>query len=160
MLKNDKNYINMEETIPTADQQILSILLDYIPIVHICNIIIDMKNTSENKETLQYHMNRWNSIALKYIKADGRKELSPHTMMSAWVSDYYRVDDCLDFFKETGISYQIRFLVLDILKIHGGGVDWLDNNLLDPDLKKYRDCTDVLYSYITNELIKLFAEVN
>ena len=37
----------MEETMPT-DQQILSILLDYIPIYHICNIIIDMKNTLEN----------------------------------------------------------------------------------------------------------------
>ena len=150
----------MEETIPTADQQILSILLDYIPIVQICNIIIDMKNTSENKETLQYHMDRWDSIALKYIKAGERNELSHHSMRFAWVSDYYKLDDCLDFFKETGISYQIRFLVLDILKIQGGGVDWLDDNLLDQDLKKYRDCTDVLYSYITNELIKLFDKVN
>ena len=60
----------MEETIQTTDQQILSILLDYIPIVHICNNIIDMKNTSENKETLQYHMNRWDSIenTLKQVK--------------------------------------------------------------------------------------------
>jgi len=58
----------MEEELST-NKQILSILLDYIPNDHICNIIIDMKNTSENKETLQYHMNRWDSIALKYIKA-------------------------------------------------------------------------------------------
>ena len=149
----------MEEELST-NKQILSILLDYIPNDHICNIIIDMKNTSENKETLQYHMNRWDSIALKYIKAGKINELSHHTIVTAWVSDYYKLDDCLDFFKETGISYQIRFLVLDLLKIHGRGVDWLDDNLLDMDLKKYRDCTDILYSYTTNELIKLFSEVN
>ena len=59
----------MEEELST-DKQILSILLNYIPIVQICNIIIDMKNTSENKETLQYHMDRWDSIALKYIPID------------------------------------------------------------------------------------------
>ena len=90
-------------------KHILSILLNYIPIVQICNIIIDIKNTSEKKETLQYHMNRWDSIALKYIKADERNELSHHSMRFAWVSDepdYYRVDDCLDFLKKQG--YLIR----------------------------------------------------
>ena len=147
----------MEEEVSTY-KQILSILLNYIPIVHICNIIIDMKNTSENKETLQYHMNRWDSIALKYIKAGERKELSHHTMMSAWVSDYYRVDDCLDFFKETGISYQIRYLVLDLLKVHENDKDWLD--VRNDRRKQYRVCTDICYSYITNELIKLFAKIN
>ena len=87
----------MEEELST-NKQILSILLDYIPNDHICNIIIDMKNTSENKETLQYHMNRWDSIALKYIKAGKINELSHHSSRFAWVSDYYRVDPCLVFF--------------------------------------------------------------
>jgi hypothetical protein len=64
------------------------------------------------------------------------------------------------FFKETGISYQIRYLVLDLLKVHEIDIDWIDDDLLDQDLKKYRDCTDVLYSYTTNELIKLFAKIN
>ena len=148
----------MEETIQTTDQQILSILLDYIPIVHICNNIIDMKNTSENKETLQYHMNLWNSIALKYIKAGERNKLSHHTMVSAWVSYDYRLDDCLDFFKETGISYQIRYLVLDLLKVHENDIDWLDER--KDRRKKSRDCADVCFSYTTNELIKLFAKIN
>jgi hypothetical protein len=92
----------MEEELST-NQQILSILLDYIPIDHICNIIIDMKNTLENKEALYYHTDRWDSIALKYIKAGERNELSHHSMRCAWVSDdpdYYRVDDCLDFLKK------------------------------------------------------------
>ena len=153
----------MEETMPTTDQQILSILLDYIPIDHICTIIIDMKNTLENKEALHYHMNRWDSIALKYIKAGERNELSHHSMKFAWVSDdpdYYRVDDCLDFFKETGISYQIRYLVLDLLKVCENDIDWLDDDLLDQDIKKYRNSSDVCYSYTTNELIKLFAKIN
>jgi len=90
----------MEEELST-NKQILSILLDYIPNDHICNIIIDMKNTSENKETLQYHNDRWDSIALKYIKAGERNELSHHSSRFAWVSDdpdYYRVDPCLVFF--------------------------------------------------------------
>jgi len=98
----------MEEELST-NKQILSILLDYIPNDHICNIIIDMKNTSENKETLQYHNDRWDSIALKYIKAGERNELSHHSSRFAWVSDdpdYYRVDPCLVFLKKQG--YLIR----------------------------------------------------
>ena len=152
----------MEEELST-DKQILSILLDYIPIGHICNIIIDMKNTLENKEALHYHMDRWESIALKYIKASERNEISHHSMKFAWVSDdpdYYRVDPCLDFFKETGISYQIRYLVLDLLKVYENDIDWLDDDLLDQDIKKYRSSSDVCYSYTTNELIKLFAKIN
>ena len=84
-------------------------------------------------------------------------------MRFAWISDdpdYYRIDDCLDFFKETGISYQIRYLVLDLLKVCENDIDWLDDDLLDQDIKKYRDSSDVLYSYTTNELIKLFAKIN
>jgi len=84
-------------------------------------------------------------------------------MKFAWVSDdpdYYRVDDCLDFFKETGISYQIRYLVLDLLKVCENDIDWLDDDLLDQDIKKYRSSSDVCYSYTTNELIKLFAKIN
>ena len=82
-------------------------------------------------------------------------------MKFAWVSDdpdYYRVDPCLDFFKETGISYQIRYLVLDLLKVHENDIDWLD--VREDRRKKYRGCTDICYSYTTNELIKLFAKIN
>ena len=147
----------MEEELST-DKQILSILLDYIPIDHICTIIIDMKNTFENKEALYYHTDRWESIALKYIKASERNELSHHSMMA--IRNRPRVDPCLDFFKETGISYQIRYLVLDLLKVHENDKDWLDDDLLDQDIKKGRDCTDVCYSYTTNELITLFSKIN
>jgi hypothetical protein len=115
-----------------------------------------MKNTVENKEALHYHTDRWESIALKYIKAGEKNELSHHSMMA--IRNRPRVDPCLDFFKETGISYQIRYLVLDLLKVHENDIDWLD--VREDRRKKYRGCTDICYSYTTNELIKLFAKIN
>ena len=64
------------ETGLIKDEEISLLLLTLIPINDICMDIIDLKNNIERTETLNYHMERWETISSKYfpnIFATGRQ---------------------------------------------------------------------------------------
>ena len=50
------------------DEEIALLLSTFIPINDICKYIIDLKNNIERTETLNYHMERWETISSKYFQ--------------------------------------------------------------------------------------------
>jgi len=89
---------------------------------NIINKIISDTKKKENKESLDYHFERWETIAGSYFKCTDRAR-SPFTdskNIYSYVLDgekhIYEKDRILDFYKETGVSFQIRALLLDVIK--------------------------------------------
>ena len=55
----------------TNDEQIFGILQLKITIPQLSKYILNLKKEMEEKETLEYHMNRWENIAGNYFKVQG-----------------------------------------------------------------------------------------
>ena len=99
----------------TNNQEILLILNRKINIKEINQYIIFLKNKIEKQETLQYHIYLYENISLKYNKC-----LKTKYPINSWVGDekYYVTerDRDLEFFNYTGISFQVRDIILDLIK--------------------------------------------
>tara|TARA_B100001094_G_scaffold264073_1_gene265915 strand:- start:635 stop:1081 length:447 start_codon:yes stop_codon:yes gene_type:complete len=98
------------------DERIRLYLKVFIPISEICNKIIKIKNGSENKDTLKYHMDRWNAIAGEhYYTRDN------HYGKFSYIhngSNYIiKPDHRLYFYQMTGISYQVIELIYELIQI-------------------------------------------
>ena len=89
---------------------------------NIINKIINDTKKKEDKETLEWHIERWETIAGSYFKCTDR-ERSPFTYSQNIYSyvlngekHIYEKDRILDYYKETGVSFQVRGLLLDVIK--------------------------------------------
>lgn len=142
------------------DQQISLLLSEFIPIDTIRYKIIQMKNKKEKKEALDYHIERWETISSKYFRSL-EKISNPYSYVLD--SKYYicEKDKCLDFYNETGISYQIRGLLLEILncafefetvKIPAS------DHILNCTWYEWRKEDDKIYSILSEEIMKKFKE--
>ena len=87
---------------------------------NIINKIINKTKEIEDKETLQYHTEMWETIAGSYFKCTEQSPLTGSRNIYSYVlngEEYiYERDHILDYYKETGVSFQIRGLLLDIIK--------------------------------------------
>ena len=87
---------------------------------NIINKIINKTKEIEDKETLQYHTERWETIAGSYFKCTERLPFTGSCIIYSYVfngeENIYERDRILDYYKETGVSFQIRGLLLDIIK--------------------------------------------
>lgn len=88
----------------------------YIPIPEICNNIIKIKNESENKDTLKYHIDRWNTIAGEhyYTRDTHYGKFSQVFDESNYI---IKPDHRVYFYQMTGISYQVIELIYELIKI-------------------------------------------
>ena len=141
------------------DQQISLLLSEFIPIDTIRYKIIQMKNKKEKKEALDYHIERWQTISSKYFRSL-EKISNPYSYVLD--SKYYicEKDKCLDFYNETGISYQVRSLLLEILNCSSefDGMKLFSDHILNCELYKWREEDDKLYCILArkiNEKMKL-----
>ena len=141
------------------DQQISLLLSEFIPIDTIRYKIIQMKNKKEKKEALDYHIERWETISSKYFRSL-EKISNPYSYVLD--SKYYicEKDKCLDFYNETGISYQVRSLLLEILNCSSefDGMKLFSDHILNCELYKWREEDDKLYCILArkiNEKMKL-----
>ena len=142
------------------DQQISLLLSQFIPIEPIRYKIIQMKNKKEKKEALEYHIERWETISSKYFRSL-EKISNPYSYVLD--SKYYicEKDKCLDFYNETGISYQIRGLLLEILNC-AFEFETVENppsnHILNCTWYEWRKEDDKIYSILSEEIMKKFKE--
>ena len=131
---------------------------------NIINKIINKTKEIEDKETLQYHTERWETIAGSYFKCTDRAR-SPFTDSKNIYSyvlngkeNIYERDRILDYYKETGVSFQIRGLLLDVIK--NELLTWPEtrdkyvDNLSD-ESKGMREEDDRLYSPLSKLISKV-----
>ena len=127
----------------TNDEEVLMNLLSILPIFQICQKIVRFKNKIEKEDTLKYHVERWTTLSSIYFRSFeisnnlGISNPSPSlfehkTYISYTINDEKYVskpDTNLDYFHETGISYQVRDLLLDLIKMPNKKLRYLDDKL-------------------------------
>ena len=141
------------------DQQISLLLSQFIPIEPIRYKIIQMKNKKEKKEALDYHIERWETISSKYFRSLEKDYHGVVIPQSYSIDSKYFVsnkDKCLEFYNETGISYQVRDLLLDILQCPMGSL--FTENIMDCTLFEWRQNDDEIYSILARKIMKKFKE--
>ena len=141
------------------DQQISLLLSQFIPIEPIRYKIIQMKNKKEKKEALDYHIERWETISSKYFRSLEKDYHGVVIPQSYSIDSKYfvsNIDKCLEFYNETGISYQVRDLLLDILQCPMGSL--FTENIMDCTLFEWRKEDDKIYSILSQEIMKKFKE--
>ena len=143
----------------TNNQEILLILNRLNSIQEINQYILFLKNKIEKQETLQYHIHLYENISLKYFISLEKCERPYSYVLN---SKYYisEKDRCLDFYNETGISYQVRSLLLEILNCSSefDGMKLFSDHILNCELYKWREEDDKLYCILArkiNEKMKL-----
>tara|TARA_Y100000389_G_scaffold68167_1_gene64608 strand:- start:12780 stop:13217 length:438 start_codon:yes stop_codon:yes gene_type:complete len=88
-----------------------------IPINEICDKIIKMKNKEEKKETLEYHVKRWETIAGEhYLTRDNNYGKFSYIFDNT--KYIVKRDHRLGFYQMTGISYQVLELIHELLRIN------------------------------------------
>lgn len=138
------------EIILKKDETIKLYLNKFISINEICNYIIKLKNDIEEKETLDYHLERWENIAGEhYITRD------THTGKFSYIFDnkdyIIKPDHRLNFYKITGISYQIIELIHELIKIKGENEfnTYYNSN---EEYKKWLKYDDNLYTLLADKI--------
>ena len=84
---------------------------------NIINKIINDTKKKEDKETLEWYREKWETIAGSYSKCTDHP--SPRKIYSYVLNGekyVYEKDRVLQYYKETGISFQVRGLLLDVIK--------------------------------------------
>ena len=108
-MKNSKKYIYIYLLLSTKINE-----------PNIINNIINNAKKMEDNETLQYHTEMWETIAGSYFKCTEHPPFSGSHNIYSYVLNgkkyIYEKDRILNYYKETGVSFQIRGLLLDIIK--------------------------------------------
>ena len=130
------------------DAKIRLYLKVFIPIPEICNKIIKIKNKEENNETLKYHIDRWTNIAGEHYYTKDN-----HTGKYSYIFDnrdyVIKIDHKLDFYKMTGISYQVVELIYELIRIN-------HENAWDFEIEDKKDWLrhdDSLYSELSKRIM-------
>ena len=143
----------------TNDEEVLMNLLSILPILPICEKIIQLKNRREKEDTFNYHVERWTTLSSIYFRSFeisnnlGISNPSPSLFehkkyISYTINDEKYVsgpDTNLDYYHETGISYQVRDLLMSILKTK----DWEKQHW-----KEIREGDDKLYYVLSGQIMK------
>lgn len=132
------------------DETIKLYLNKFISINDICNYIIKLKNDIEEKETLDYHMKRWENIAGEhYITRD------THMKKFSYIFDnknyIIKPDHRLNFYKMTGISYQIIDLIHELIKIKSE-IEFNNYYNSNEEYKKWLKYDDNLYTLLAEKI--------
>ena len=152
MIKFDISYFNEYQTkmeIALKRDEIIKLYLKvFIPINEICNHIISLKNDTENKETLEYHVKRWETIAGEHYTTRDN-----HYGKFSYVFDNTKYivkrDHRLGFYRMTGVSYQVLELIYELIRI-------LSENSWDFEIDDKEDWLkhdDTLYSELSKRIM-------
>ena len=137
----------------TKDETICLYLKSLLPIPELCYKIIKIKNDSESEETYKYHLDRWIKLAGEhYYTRDN------HFNKFSYVLDsekyIIKPDHRMDFYKMTGISYQVLELIYELIRIKDekswdfemdDKIDWIKH-----DDKLYSELADRIMDRMKN----------
>ena len=108
-------------------------------------------------ESYDYYIERYKTISYLYNKSfikdywRERKFISYVLNSEIYIS---KPDDNMDFYNETGQSYQVRNLVLSLLSIPNDNSDILHNDsLLSNDIKEWREIDDSMYGILAKNIM-------
>jgi len=139
------------------DKTISLLLSNLIPIIDIRINIIKLKNKLEKKDALEYHIERWENISSKYFRSF-ESDIDKARFINSYVINkrYYIAykDKNLDFYNETGISYQVRSLLIDIINCPCT----LSDNILDCTKYEWRKEDDDELSYLAKCIMNAMKE--
>ena len=124
----------------TKDQEIGYILFQKINEPEICRNIIQLKNKVEQEEAYNFHYDLWENIASKYFAA---AEINYRHISYLLNSENYTIqkDKVIDFYNETGISHQVRDIILELIR--SSDKEWVDYD-------------DIMYSILAKEIMNQF----
>lgn len=134
--------------------EVISLYLsNFIPIPEIRNKIIKYKNQNEKKETLDYHIERWETISSKYFRSFELDRFNSRVIYSYVLDEKYYIsnkDKNKDFYNETGISYQVRHILLDIISCPPlyPNVNISRDRIINCTNHEWRLSDDEMYSYL------------
>lgn len=130
------------------DEMIRLYLKVFIPIPEICNKIIDIKNNEEFEETLEYHIDRWESIA-----GEHHFTRDTHFDKFSYIFDNSKYivkrDHRIYFYQMTGISYQVLELIYELIRINHENAWDFDVD----DKKTWLKEDDKLYSELSKRIM-------
>jgi len=141
------------DTILSNDKLISLNLSNLIPIQEIRNKIINLKNKYEKSDALDYHNERWETISSKYFRAVEGDRLNFGEIYSYVLDEQYYIsneDKNKEFYNETGISYQVRHILLNIISCpptHRTEIISHDS-ILNCTHHEWRQSDDEMYSYL------------
>tara|TARA_Y100000590_G_scaffold411507_1_gene505626 strand:- start:658 stop:1161 length:504 start_codon:yes stop_codon:yes gene_type:complete len=135
------------------DQRIFLLFLNFLP-NEIIHKIIFLKNEKEKKETLQYHIERWENIAGAHLfLKDNHIDKFSYVHSSSNRRDYIiKKDHQPIFYNLTGLSYQIIDLIHELIELRYEvfHIEWLkENDRWKIELKE----EDQMYSELSKRLM-------
>ena len=143
----------------SRDLQIYMVVSKFIGEPSITLKILNTVKEIEKKETLDYHFERWETVAGSFFHSVERSPFTGDPAPYSYVLDsekyIYEGDRNMTYFNETGISYQSRELLLATIK--NESIDWpvsfgrdIDVDNLSGESKKWRLINDKMYSILSN----------
>ena len=140
------------------DIQIYLLLTTKVPVKDIVVKILKDVKSIEEKETFEYHYERWETIAGSFFHSIERSPFTGDPNPYSYVLDskkyIYEKDRNTSYFNETGVSYKCRELLLDTFK--NEALEWsetfgceknIDN--LTGESKEWREINDQMYGVLS-----------
>ena len=143
------------------NKEIYDLLLLKLGDPYLSKYIIEIKEKIEKKEALDYHIERWETISGKYFRSQelftGDKKYYSYVLDS---KDYiFEKDRIMEFYYETGISFQNRDLLLSVIKTKkdmeiDDDIEIHESNL-SREVKYWREYNDNIYGILSNKIYKI-----
>lgn len=144
------------------NDHIYLLLREKIPIREIINQVLDEKEKIERRESLEYHIERWEKISYKYFQ--GRQGVRIPEIFTKKYNYYsyvldggksykYEKDRNSEFYDYTGISYQCRNLLLSVIT---DGELYMYDTILDKEKMYWTRYNDHIYSELSKKIMGLY----
>ena len=109
------------------DQKICLFLIQIFPVPDLCRLIIDYKNYLETQDNYIYHISLWENISSRFFISCETKFPTYSYILNG---EYYiaNKDRNLEYYNYTQISYQVRNMILQLIK--APGKEWRQSDYL------------------------------
>ena len=120
------------------DQKICLFLIQILPVPDLCRLIIDYKNYLETQDNYIYHISLWENISSRFFISCETKFPTYSYILNG---EHYiaNKDRNLEYYNYTQISYQVRNMILQLIKA--------------PD-KKWRQGDDKMYGILSKKIME------
>ena len=143
-----------------TNEELYIILLSKLNDPYLSKYIIQIKieeEKKEKKEALEYHIERWETISSKYFNSQELSPLSCLRNIYSYVLDskdfIFEKDRIIDYYIETGISFQNRELLLQVISTKTREFEYDENiSNIHPDVKEARNNDDFLYGILSKKI--------